>query len=256
MPLVTRQSNLGTLIVEDTEPPNPSDGDIWTDIGQNPPIVKVNDDGTFRPVMQVGTFVQGDTVFANANNTLDRLAKGTDGQFLKIGGTIPEWADAAAVGSLELIESHIFTGSETNFTVTKTFDPADFSAVIIYCGGALADILGLRFNAVTSNYVVRGRQLAATPVDYDNVLTSEMQLTNVDVVDFQGWIMIFVPDGAATRNPFGVADIGGDGKGWIATLSKASTAIGDITSITMMAVDGTTNFASGSHFSVYGVKRT
>lgn len=42
------------------------------------------------------TYAQGDILYASAANTLSKLAKGTSGQFLKIGSTIPEWADVAA----------------------------------------------------------------------------------------------------------------------------------------------------------------
>lgn len=38
------------------------------------------------------TYTQGDILYASAANTLSKLAKGTNGQFLKIGATIPEWA--------------------------------------------------------------------------------------------------------------------------------------------------------------------
>ncbi len=38
------------------------------------------------------TFTQGDILYASAANTLSKLAKGTSGFFLKIGATIPAWA--------------------------------------------------------------------------------------------------------------------------------------------------------------------
>lgn len=101
MPLVTRQANTGNLIVQDTEPADPNDGDVWTDLGQNPPIVKVNDGGTFRPMMQSGILVQGDLNISNTANELGRLAIGTALQQLRVnaGATALEWAAGAAVAS-------------------------------------------------------------------------------------------------------------------------------------------------------------
>lgn len=42
------------------------------------------------------SYTTGDILYASASNTLSKLAKGTNGQFLKIGASIPEWATVAA----------------------------------------------------------------------------------------------------------------------------------------------------------------
>lgn len=187
MPLVTRQSNLGTLIVEATEPANPNDGDVWTDLGQNPPIVKVNDAGTFRPMMQAGTFVQGDTVFANANNTLDRLAKGTDGQFLKIGASIPVWANN--VINLERLDAHTAGDTESTYTFTPAtaLDEDDFSAVNVYfCGETSASLaLQIKINALATAYFTTGSAWdisgVITAVDINNA--SEGEIASTTIID-------------------------------------------------------------------------
>jgi len=44
MPLVTRQANQGRLFVEDTEPADWLDGDLWSDTTAN--ILNRNDNGT------------------------------------------------------------------------------------------------------------------------------------------------------------------------------------------------------------------
>ena len=41
--------------------------------------------------------VTGDVIYASSATQLSRLAKGTDGQFLKIGASIPAWVDVGAV---------------------------------------------------------------------------------------------------------------------------------------------------------------
>jgi len=48
MPLVTRQANQGRLFVEDTEPTDWLDGDLWSDITAN--ILKRNNSGTAENV--------------------------------------------------------------------------------------------------------------------------------------------------------------------------------------------------------------
>jgi len=42
------------------------------------------------------TYAQGDLIYASAANTLAKLAKGTSGQLLQIGATIPAWAGDTA----------------------------------------------------------------------------------------------------------------------------------------------------------------
>ena len=46
MPLVQRLSLQGNFFIEDTEPPNWQDGDLWADTSKSPPILNLNDDGT------------------------------------------------------------------------------------------------------------------------------------------------------------------------------------------------------------------
>ena len=45
-PLVQRLSLQGNFFIEDTEPPNWVDGDLWADTSKSPPILNLNDDGT------------------------------------------------------------------------------------------------------------------------------------------------------------------------------------------------------------------
>ena len=45
-PLVQRLSLQGNFFIEDTEPPNWLDGDLWADTSESPPILNLNDNGT------------------------------------------------------------------------------------------------------------------------------------------------------------------------------------------------------------------
>lgn len=121
MPLVTRRANTGNLIVQITEPVGRQDGDLWTDIGQNPPIVKVNDNGTFRPVMQSGTLVQGDINVANAANELGRLAIGNAAQSLIVnsGGDGLEYGAAGLTFGTE--ESSTPVTDDTEFNILDQY---------------------------------------------------------------------------------------------------------------------------------------
>ena len=166
-----------------------------------------------------------------------------------------KWAAAAGGGSLELIESHIFDGTEETFTITKTFDANLYAGVMIYAGGSLADNLGLRVNGITGSvYTVRGETWITSTTFFNNALANKYQLSNGDVNKFTAIIFIMSPDVA--RHPFGSAVINMDGKSSHSGFSTGGSAFNDITSLTLLADDGVTNFVADSHFSVFGVKRT
>lgn len=70
----------------------------------------------------------GDTLYASATNTLARLAKGTDGQFLKLVSGLPAWGSVtASVGSVSM---QVFTGSTTYVSPTGLI-----GAIVICTGG-------------------------------------------------------------------------------------------------------------------------
>ena len=102
MPLVTRQVNQGNVFNVATEPTNWLDGDLWIDIGQNPPILKLNDNGTARPCMWSGILAQGDITVANAANEMGRLALGTATQIPEVntGATALEYEDPGILPTL------------------------------------------------------------------------------------------------------------------------------------------------------------
>lgn len=59
MPLVTRQVNQGNLFVQDSEPQTWNDGDLWVDLGESPPLLKVNDNGTANMVQRTISEIVG-----------------------------------------------------------------------------------------------------------------------------------------------------------------------------------------------------
>ena len=67
--------------------------------------------------------VSGDIVYATAADTLARLAKGTDGQFLSLASGVPAWATASEGGITTISTSTVNSG--TTFTVTDI--PTDYT---------------------------------------------------------------------------------------------------------------------------------
>lgn len=155
MPLVTRTASSGNLLVQDTEPANPKDGDLWTDLGQNPPILKLNDNGTFRPVMWSGVLVQGDIPTANAANEMGRQALGAASQHLRtnaavtaiqytdppvggkgwVGESYPPGNNVATDGTIRfmgLLKQQVVTVTEANATIesNRSFTLSDIQVRI------------------------------------------------------------------------------------------------------------------------------
>jgi len=56
-------------------------------------------DGAAWDAIGMPTATAGDILYASAENTWSKLTKGTSGQFLKIGATIPAWAHLIAKGT-------------------------------------------------------------------------------------------------------------------------------------------------------------
>ncbi len=78
----------------------------------------------------------GDMLYYNSGR--QRLAKGDDGEFLKLASGLPSWA-AGAGSTLELLDVHTATGTESTYTFTEDLDFADYSNfIVIVQGGATA----------------------------------------------------------------------------------------------------------------------
>lgn len=57
MPLVTRNSARSSVFRQATEPVDWIDGDLWVDTSQNPPLVKVNDNGTATSLIGANSLI-------------------------------------------------------------------------------------------------------------------------------------------------------------------------------------------------------
>ena len=103
--------------VGDAQPTNVplQEGQLWVDTTGATTLFKVFDGSSFITVL-IGTidlttdvtgvlpeanggtgqstYAQGDILYADATDSFAKLPRGTDGEFLKIGATIPEWATA------------------------------------------------------------------------------------------------------------------------------------------------------------------
>lgn len=77
----------------------------------------------------LSTLTAGDTLYASATNTLAKLAKGTDGQFLKLVSGFPAWAAVtASVSSVRLT-------TYTSTPLTPYSPPAGLIGAIVICTG-------------------------------------------------------------------------------------------------------------------------
>lgn len=85
--------------------------------------------------MSLGSPATGDIYFDNGSGVLTKLAKGTDGQFLKIGASIPEWDDVTATTQASASRQSGTSGINTSFltldSVAKTITSG--STVFVMC---------------------------------------------------------------------------------------------------------------------------
>lgn len=101
----------------------------------------------------------GDLPYASSASTLAALAKGTSGQILKMGASVPEWGDVT--GSSVLIEEHLVSAATEASIVFSAISGAyrhlRLSGQIRSNAASLGDNLLIRFNADTgANYDVVG----------------------------------------------------------------------------------------------------
>lgn len=83
----------------------------------------------------------GDTLYADSTTTLARLAKGTSGQFLKQGASIPAWASLASSDISDLAEFIRDTmGTALTAGSNITITPSDGSDIITIASSASASI--------------------------------------------------------------------------------------------------------------------
>lgn len=311
MPLVTRQADTGRLIVQTTAPASPADGELWNDIGQNPPILKSSDSGTFRPTMQSGVLVQGDINIANANNELGRLAIGTARQQLATnsGTTAPEWVAslqslltgtgdiiqssgantparlpigaatqvmavnagataleyvAAASGSLERLDTHLATGTESTYTFTPAtaLNEQDYSEVkVIYSGEATATfVLNQRWNTIaTSSYRTDGTRTAGgstTIIDVGNTTGAEIASSTIMSIADGVYceVTIHMQDSAFTNRLLGWATSNGSGPNYEVVALLLTTQTNELSAITTLT--STSTWKAGTKIDTFGVQRT
>ena len=125
-------------------------------------------DGTLKvdDVTYPGELAQGDILYASAANTLSRLAKGTNGQQLVMGATVPAWADAPGAPTIpqpRLAGNGLLLAGNT-LSINRDGSTLEVSG----SGLKVADSFVATRNAVT------------TMADNDNVLVSDESRTNKD----------------------------------------------------------------------------
>lgn len=91
MPLVTRTAVSGSIYKQATVPSGWANGDLWVDTDDS--TLHINQAGT-DVLIALGSLTAGDILYASADDTIARLAKGTAAQALVMnaGATAPSWA--------------------------------------------------------------------------------------------------------------------------------------------------------------------
>ena len=96
----------------------------------------------------------GDVLYENNTPELARLPIGSDADVLTLASGLPSWSAPAGGGSMELIESHTFDGTETAHIFTTDFDfNDDYSMMIVVFSGQTTGTatMAVRMNGRTIN---------------------------------------------------------------------------------------------------------
>jgi len=178
MPLVTRQANQGRLFVTATEPADWLDGDLWSDTTAN--TLKLNVTGTATAIGQTDAEIQ---TLISANEI---------------------W---------ELLDNHVATGVEADYTFTPSSDlEADtYSKIIVIiqgeCSGALALEMVLN-GANSTDHFSNGQRLvdgAATDINLaeaDEFQIADATLLGGDTAVFFAQVQIPLLVGTSGSNGF------------------------------------------------------
>ena len=117
--------------------------------------------GGSTPGVDPPTTTKGD--LSGFDTTFDRVPIGSNTQVLTADSSEAlglKWATAAGGGSLELLDIHIATGAESNYTFTPSsaLTPADYQEFWVFIKGesTLAYDLQLILNRVTATYQYNG----------------------------------------------------------------------------------------------------
>lgn len=261
MPLVTRLANQGIFYKQATQPSDWQNGDIWIDTDDS--NVYVNQGGTAVRIA-LGSLTRGDVLYASADDTIQRLAKGVSGQYLQIGANDPSWVTLTS--PLEVLDNHEASGNESTYTYTPgtALDFDTYSKIIVVIdvkvNAALALLMRLNSSAnalytyaghrqtttatttISANSQTSQSIASATILSDDNGVVGEVSIMNTQN-ETQGERLAgfskFEQVGGTMAN---------ESLGWM--LDEAHSTITAITILT-----STSTWKAGSRITVYGMKR-
>lgn len=132
--------------------------------------IKDADEANYAVNEMVGKVTaQGDILYADGANSFERLPKGTAGQYLKQGATIPAWASQASTDISDFAEAvadtagAMFTGN-TETGITVTYQDADNTVDLAVDDEYISDLVGTMVTGNTETGI------AVTYQDADNTL--------------------------------------------------------------------------------------
>lgn len=120
------------------------------------------------------TYTSGDILYASASNTLSKLAKGSDGQILKLASGFPSWGSPATTLATA---TKVF--SDSPYTIVNTLDAIDFdtssgaiAATLPDCATNSGKAFWLKKTTSDFNVVTISRAGSDTIVDAGSSVTS------------------------------------------------------------------------------------
>lgn len=99
----------------------------------------------------ITTYTTGDILYASATNVLSKLAKGTSGQNLQIGATIPSWTFDGFVSKTHANTGYTFLSSDGTVYWTLT-NASDDTATIPSASSVPGKIFRIRLAATTASF--------------------------------------------------------------------------------------------------------
>jgi len=200
----------------------------------------------------------GDMLYYNSGR--QRLPKGTDGQFLKLASGLPSWA-AASGATLELLDVHTATGTESTYTFTEDLDFDDYSNfIVIFQGGATAALaLQLTLNGNTSSNCHFTMEYSNGSSIADSYVTDDSSLQIADTNLISGTVGIYAYiDLMFNDNDEAYPFYRSYSRSYPALRwerhngTNSGVATGDVSSITLKT--STSTWIAGSRMCVYGFK--
>ena len=271
MPLVTRTSNTGNLITQDTDPGAVGAGSLWSEIDAEITSRRNDADSAWVrmplsggiAISDLADAIDGELITWAADATPAAVAVGTVGQVLTSGGAgvAPTFQDAA--GILSVIETYEASVAEAAKTFTFTavdFDDDSELLLVMDFNVAGAGVLSMAYNGITGTaYAIDGRAIKAgveTLIDL-NAQAAIQIASSALLTDAEDEAFLIVHIGlskasATIKRIISFCEANGPQQSYEATAGHNNTTS---TSISSIEITSTVNWNIGSRMTLYKLAR-